>query len=100
MTVMACDRCDRVYVIDEGSPLCPCPKCLGQTRWATREEVMAHVRRPDKQKEGHTRFLLPPPQWGELRDLSLEVRQTAREVVEESRRAREARQGQREQRNK
>lgn len=80
MTVMACDKCDRAFIIDKGAALPPCPKCSGQTRWATRQEVVEHLRRPAKNGEVDDLHVPMPRVDEELWVRSVMVREAAKEA--------------------
>lgn len=100
MKAMACDRCDSVFVTIEESTLTPCPRCAGKTRWATRDEVTEHLRRPRRTDgNGNGAGDVPLPALTQrLRAIGAEVCESAREVCEESRETRERSRQLREQR--
>jgi hypothetical protein len=98
MTVMACDKCDSVFVIEKDSALKPCPRCCGKTRWATREEVTEHLRR-GRRRDGCDHVHIPVPAVAEeLKVICVIACQAAKRACEESRQTRDRSRKMREQR--
>lgn len=89
MTVMACDKCDSIFVTIEESTLTPCPRCYCNTRWATRDEVSDRLRGPRRQTDGDELYIPMPGVLHNLNVASVVVCRAAKEVCEMSRQTRE-----------